>query len=97
MVYGLSFRLLYRVALFCFCFIFACSYHHGGGSGYDNWEDKTELNKLKNEFNGEHLNDDVFLKQDECAPNLTENTKQVDGGEAWKKVIRSKTVRKGKF
>ena len=93
MVHGLSFRLLYRVVFLCFCLIFACFYPHGGGSGYDSQEDNTESNKLKDES----LNDDVFLKQDEYVSNLTENAKQVDGGEALKKADLSKMVRKGKF
>ena len=97
MVHGLSFRLLYRVVFVCFCFLFACFYPHGEGSGYDSREDKTEWNKLKNEFKGKRLNDDVFIKQDEYVSNLTENAKQVDGGEAWKKADLSKMVSKGKF
>ncbi|CAB3993512.1 Hypothetical predicted protein [Paramuricea clavata] len=48
---GFSFRLLYRVVLFSFCLIFVCFYH-GGGSEHDRREDKTEPNKLKNEFKG---------------------------------------------
>ena len=95
MVHGLSFRLLYRVVFFSFCLIFACFYPHGGGSQYDSREDKS--NKSKNEFEGKSLNDDVFIKQDEYVSNLTENAKQVDGGEAWKKADLSKMVRKGKF
>ena len=97
MVHGLSFRLLYRVVFVCFCLLFACFYPHGEGSGYESQEDKTESNKLKDEFKGKPLNDDVFIKQDEYVPNLTENAKQVDGGEAWKKADLSKMVRKGKF
>ncbi|CAB3993846.1 Hypothetical predicted protein [Paramuricea clavata] len=49
---GFSFRLFYRVVFFCFCLIFACFYH-GGGSEYDRREDKTEPNKLKDEFKEE--------------------------------------------
>ena len=97
MVHGLSFRLLYRVVFFSFCLIFACFYPHGGGSGYDSREDTTESKKLKDEFKGKRLNDDVFIKQDEYVPNLTENAKQVDDGEAWKKADLSKMVSKGKF
>ncbi len=97
MVHGLSFRLLYRVVFFSFCLIFACFYPHGGGSGYDSREDKTESTKLKHEFKGKPLNDDVFIKQDEYVPNLIENAKQVHGGEAWNKADLSKMVRRGKF
>ena len=97
MVHGLSFRLLCRVALFCFCLIFACFYPRGGGSGYDSREDKTEWNKLQDEFKGKPLNDDIFLKQDQYVPNLAGKAKQVDAGEARKKADLSKIVRKGKF
>ena len=95
MVHGLNFRLLYRVVFFCFCLILACFYHHGGGLGYDSRENKTESNKLKDKFKGKLLN--VFLKQDEYVPNLTENAKQVDVGVAWKKANLSKMIREGKF
>ncbi len=94
MVHGLSFRVLYRVVFFSFCLIFACFYPHRGGSGYDRRQDKS--NKSENEFEGKSLNDDVFIKQDEYVCNLTENSKQVDGGKAWKKADLSKMVRKGK-
>ena len=66
---GFSFRLLYRVVFFSFCLIFACFYH-GGGSGHDRREDKTEPNKLKDEFKGKPLNIDVSLEQDERVSNL---------------------------
>jgi hypothetical protein len=78
---GFSFRLMYRVVFFSFCLIFACSYH-GGGSEYDRRGDKTEPNKLKDEFKDKPLNVDVSLQQ---VSNLTENAKQTDG------------QRKGKF
>ena len=97
MAHSLSFRLLYRVVFFCFCLIFACFYPHGGGSGYDSREDKTESNKIKDKFKGKPLNDDVSLQQDEYVSNLTKNAKQVDAGLAWEKADRSKMVRKGKF
>ena len=96
MVRGFSFRLLYRVVFFCLCLIFACFYHCGG-SEYDRREDKTEPNKLKDEFNGKSLNVHVSLKQDERVPNLTENAKQIDGRTALKKTDLSKMARKGKF
>ncbi|CAB3981156.1 Hypothetical predicted protein [Paramuricea clavata] len=51
MVRGLSFRHLYRVVFFSFCLIFAFFYH-GGGSEYDRRKDKTEPNKLKDQFKG---------------------------------------------
>ncbi|CAB4031068.1 Hypothetical predicted protein [Paramuricea clavata] len=91
---GFSFRLLYRVVFFSFCLIFACFYH-GGGSEYDRREDKTEPNKLKDEFKGKSLNVAVSLEQDERVPNLTENGKQTDGRKARKKTDLSKMVRKG--
>jgi hypothetical protein len=93
---GFSFRLLYRVVFFSFCLIFACFYH-GGGSEYDRREDKTEQNKLKDEFKGKSLNVDVSLEHDERVSNLTENAKQIDGRKARKKTYLSKMVRKGKF
>ena len=97
MAHSLSFRLLYRAIFIYFCLIFACFYPHGGGLGYDSWEDKTKLKILKDEFKGKPLND-VFLKQEGYVLNLrTENAKQVDAGVARKKVDRSKMVRKGKF
>ena len=83
---GFSFRLLFRVVFFCFCLIFACFYH-GGGSEYDRREDKTEANKLKDEFNSKPLNDDAFLEQDIGVPG--EDTK--------KETELSKMARKGKF
>jgi hypothetical protein len=73
---GFRFRLLYPVVFFCFSLIFACLYH-GGGSRYDRREDKTELNKLKEEFNDKPLN-----AEDERAFHLTENAKQIDGRKA---------------
>ncbi|CAB3993516.1 Hypothetical predicted protein [Paramuricea clavata] len=88
---GFSFRLLYRVVFFSFGLIFACFYH-GGGSEYDRREDKTELNKLKDELKGKPLNVDVSLEQDERVSNLTENAKQIDG--AWSKIDLPKMVRK---
>ena len=92
---GFRFRLLYRVVFFCFCLIFACFYH-GGGSRYDRREDKTELNKLKEEFKDKLLNG-----EDERAFHLTENAKQIeliDGRKTPKKTDSvSKMVRKGKF
>ncbi|CAB3981159.1 Hypothetical predicted protein [Paramuricea clavata] len=91
---GFSFRLLYRVVFFSFCLIFACLYH-GGGSEYDRREDKTEPNKLKDEFKGKPLNVNVSLEQDERVPYLTENAKQIDGRKARKKTDLSKMVRKG--
>ncbi|CAB4040138.1 Hypothetical predicted protein, partial [Paramuricea clavata] len=94
MVRGFSFRLLYRVVLFSFCLIFACFYH-GGRSENDRREDKTEPNKLKNEFKGKPLNVNVSIEQDERAHNLTENAKQIDGRKARKKTDLSKMVRKG--
>ena len=93
---GFSFRLLYRVVFFCFCLIFACFYH-GGGSEYDRREDKTEPNKLKDDFKGKPFNVDVSLEQDERVSNLTENAKQIDGRKARKKTDLSKMVRQGKF
>ena len=90
---GFSFRLLYRVVFFSFCLIFACSYH-GGGSEYDRRKDKTEPNKLKDEFKDKPLNVDVSLEQ---VSNLTENSKQIDGRKARKKTDLSKMARKGKF
>jgi hypothetical protein len=85
---GFCFRLFYRVVFFTFCLIFACFYH-GGGSGYDRREDKTEPNKLKDEFKGKPLNVDVPFEQDErVRSHLTENAKQTN---------LSKMVRKGKF
>ena len=86
MVRGSSFRLLFRVIFFCLSLSFACFYHHG--SGDDKQEDK---------FKGEHLNEDVFLKQDERVPNSTENAKHDDGSKAWKKVKLSRMVKKGKL
>ena len=96
MASGFSFRLLYPVVFFSFCLIVACFYH-GGGSEYDRREDKTEPNKLKDEFKGILLNVDVSLKQDERVSNLTENVKQIDGRKARKKTDLSKMVREGKF
>jgi hypothetical protein len=90
---GFSFRLLYRVVFFSFCLIFACFYH-GGGSEYDRQEDKTEPNKLKDEFKDKPLNVDVSLQQ---VSNLTENSKQIDGRKARKKTDLSKMARKGKL
>ncbi|CAB4038199.1 Hypothetical predicted protein [Paramuricea clavata] len=89
-----SFRLLYRVAFFSFCLIFTCFYH-GGGSVYDRREDKTEPNKLKDEFKGKPVNVDISLEQDERVSNLTENSKQIDGRKARKKTDLSKMARKG--
>ncbi|CAB4002242.1 Hypothetical predicted protein [Paramuricea clavata] len=91
---GFSFRLLYRVVFFSFCLIFACVYH-GGGSENDRREDKTEPNKLKDEFKGKPLNINVSLEQDERVSNLTENDKQIDGHTARQKTDLSKMVRKG--
>jgi hypothetical protein len=93
---GFSFRLLYRVVFFSFCLIFACFYH-GGGSEYDRREDKTEPNKLKDEFKRKPLIVDVSLEQDERVPHLTENDKHIDGRKARKKTDLSKMVRQGKF
>jgi hypothetical protein len=93
---GFTFRLLYRVVFFSFCLIFACFYH-GGGSEYDRREDKTEANKLKDEFNSKLLNGDVFLEQNIGVPNLTENAKQIDGGDTKKETDLSKVARKGKL
>ena len=90
---GFSFRLLYRVVFFCLCLIFACFYQ-GGGSEYDRREDKTEANKLKDEFKDKPLNVDVSLQQ---VSNLTENSKQIDGRKARKKTDLSKMARKGKL
>ena len=97
MVRGLKFRLLYRVIFFFFCLRFACFYHHGGDSVDDKQGDKTELIKLHDEFNSKHLNDDVFLKQNERVPNSTENAKHVDDSKTWKKGKLSRMVKKGKF
>ena len=96
MVRGFSFRLLYRVVFFCFCLIFTCFYH-GGGSEYDRRENKTELNKLKEEFKAKPLNVDVYLEQDIGVPNLTENAKQIDGDDTKKETDLSKMARKSKF
>ena len=96
MIRGFSFRLLYRVVFFSFCLIFACFYH-GGGSENDRREDKTKPNKLKEKFNGKHLNDEVFLEQDIGVRNLTENAKQIDGEDTKKETDLSKMARKGKF
>jgi hypothetical protein len=93
---GFNFRLLYRVVFFSFCLIFACFYH-GGGSEYDRREDKTEPNKLKDEFKGKPLNVDVSLEQDEHVSNMTENAKQIHGRKSRKKTDLSKMVIKGKF
>jgi hypothetical protein len=76
--------------------MFACFYH-GGGSEYDRREDKTESNKLKDEFKGKSLNVNDSIEQDERVPHLTENAKQIDGRKARKKTDLSKMVRKGKF
>ena len=100
MVRGFSFRLLFRVVFFCFCLIFACFYH-GGGSEYDRREDKTEPNKLKENFNSKPLNDEVFLEQDIGVPILTENAKQIDGEDTkeelifqrWQEKVNSENVR----
>jgi hypothetical protein len=86
----------FRVVVFSFCLIFACFYH-GGGSEYDRREDKTEPNKLKDEFKAKPLNVDVSLEQDERVSNLTQNAKQIDGRKARKKIDLSKMARKGKF
>ncbi|CAB4007777.1 Hypothetical predicted protein [Paramuricea clavata] len=91
---GFNFRLLYRVVFFSFCLIFACFYP-GGGSEYDRREDKTEPNKLKDEFKGKPVNVDISLKQGERVSNLTENAKQIDGRKSRKKTHLSKMVRKG--
>ncbi|CAB3982652.1 Hypothetical predicted protein [Paramuricea clavata] len=91
---GFNSRLLYRVVFFSFCLIFACFYH-GGGSEYDMRDDKTEPNKLKDEFEGKPFNVDVSLEQDERVSNLAENDKQIDGRKARKKTDLSKMVRKG--
>ena len=96
MVRGFSFRLLFRVVFFCFCLIFACFYH-GGGSEYDRREDKTEPNKLKENFNSKPLNDEVFLEQDIGVPILTENAKEIDGEDTKEETDLSKMARKGKF
>jgi hypothetical protein len=96
MIRGFSFRLLYRVVFFSFCLIFACFYH-GGGLEYDRREDKTEPNKLKDEFNGKPLNGDVFLQQNIGVPNLTENAKQIDDEDTKKETDLSKMARKGKL
>jgi hypothetical protein len=93
---GFNFRLLYRVVFFSFCLIFACFYH-GGGSEYDRRADKTEQNKLKDDFKGKPFNVDVSLEQDERVSNLTVNAKQIDGHTARKKTDLSKMVRKGNF
>ena len=93
---GFSFRLFYRVVFFSFCLIFVCFYH-GGGSEYDRREDKTEPNKLKDEFNGKPLNGDVFLQQNIGVPNLTENAKQIDDEDTKKETDLSKMARKGKL
>jgi hypothetical protein len=93
---GFSFRLLYRVVFFSFCLIFACFYH-GGGSEYDRREDKTEPNKLKDEFKGKPVNVDISLEQDKIVSNLTGNSKQIDGRKSRKKTHLSKMVIKGKF
>ena len=89
---GISFR----VVVFSFCLIFACFYH-GGGSEYDRREDKTEPNKLKDEFKAKPLNVDVSLEQDQRISNLTQNAKQIDGRKVRKKTDLSKMARKGKF
>ncbi|CAB3993513.1 Hypothetical predicted protein [Paramuricea clavata] len=86
---GFNSRLLYRVVFFSFCLIFACFYH-GGGSEYDMRDDKTEPNKLKDEFEGKPFNVDVSLEQDERVSNLAENDKQIDGRKARKKTDLSK-------
>jgi hypothetical protein len=89
---GFRFRLLYRVVFFCFRLNFAYFYH-GGGSRYDRCEDKTELNKLNEEFNDKPLN-----AEDKRTFHLTENAKQIDGRKARKKTdLVSNMVRKGKF
>jgi hypothetical protein len=93
---GFSFRLLYRVVFFCLCLIFACFYH-GGGSEYDRREDKTEPNKLKDEFKGKPLNVDVSLEQDKYDANLTGNGKNVDGDDTKNETDLSKMARKGEF
>ncbi|CAB4024663.1 Hypothetical predicted protein [Paramuricea clavata] len=94
MVRGFSFQLLYRVVFFSFCLIFACFYH-GGGSEYDRREDKTEPNKLKDEFNGKPLNVDVSLERDKYDPKLTGNAKQIDGEDTKKETDLSKMAKKG--
>ncbi|CAB4031884.1 Hypothetical predicted protein [Paramuricea clavata] len=94
MIRGFSFRLLHRVVFFSFCLIFACFYH-GGGSEYDRREDKTEPNKLRENFNSKPLNDEDFLEQDIGVPILTENAKQVDGKDTKKETDLSKMARKG--
>jgi hypothetical protein len=87
---------LYRVVFFCLCLIFACFYH-GGGSEYDRREDKTEPNKLKDEFKGKPLNVDVSLEQDKYDANLTGNGKNVDGDDTKNETDLSKMARKGEF
>jgi hypothetical protein len=96
MVRGFSFRLLYRVFFFSFSLILACFYH-GGGSEYDRPGDKTEPNKLKDEFKGKLLNVFVSLERDKYDSNLTDNAKQVDGEDTKKETDLSKMARKGKL
>ena len=86
MVRGSNFRLLYRVIFFCFCLSFACFYHHGSGD-----------DKQGDKFKGEHLNEDVFLKQDERVPNLTGNAKRDNAWSRWRKARLSRMSKKGKF
>ena len=88
-------RLLYRVAFFCFCVIFACSYP-GGTSGYDRGKYITRFGNLKEELKSKSFKtkDDTRLKREEYAPGVTENLKNVD---VKKQQKNSRITRKGNF
>ena len=91
-------RRLYRVAILCFCVIFACSYH-GDTSDYSRLKYKAKPSKLKQKFKAKSLSakHDVRLKGDQYASSLTEDVKQAVGGVEQKKLKLPKIKRSGKF
>ena len=91
-------QLLYRVAFFCFCVIFACSYHHDT-SRYDRRKYKAKPNKLKEKFEANPLSTrhDARVKRVVYASSLTEDVKQVAGVVEMKELKHSRMKRSGKF
>ena len=94
MAYVGKLRLTYRIVFFCFCVIFACSYHHDT-SDNDRREFEAKCRELKEEFKGKSLNTKyhVRLKRDKYASRLTGNLKIV-GGEAQKKDLKISSIKK---
>ena len=91
-------RLLCRVALICFCMIFACSYHHDT-SGYDSRKYETKYRKFKQEFKSKSSNtkNDVHLKRNKYASSLRKDIEHLDGETVKKEPKLSRIKRNGKF